>query len=350
MRKYRDISLEPPETALDPPFPVIEGMRAWKNAKNEFTILACHYTADPDKRSDEWYTKATSGLRDDQIEREYEINFESKAGSKAFPFLENNENIFRRDPPSPIPAHWKIVVGMDYGGRNPTSIHWYAVDEHRRFWSFDEFYCPVKDLKRGYLDLADYFLKHPYYARLKHINADPSMFNKGQNVLVTKENNQKSYGTLMSVVDLLQKEGVHKIQRANNDRIAGLARLQSMFNFRGDEKKTKPFLFIGKRCKKQWWELVSITYKLDDNQARNPDDDVVKRNDHAYDDTRYALMSENLPAEVEIDERAGFATLKTIEDEMDEDYAKKNRKDVFSTTFKELDGGSDWDMESYGGY
>jgi hypothetical protein len=59
-------------------------------------------------------------------------------------------------------------------------------------------------------------------------------------------------------------------------------------------------------------------------------------------------MSENLPAEVIHDERAGFATLKAVEDEMEEDYAKKNQKDAFSCTFHELDGESEWDLRDYG--
>lgn len=314
-------------------------MRAWKNIKNGFTVVACHYTADPEKRSDAWYEQATSGLRDDQVEREYEINFESRAGAKAFPFLEHNEKIYRRDPPSPIPKNWKIIVGLDYGGTNPTSIHWYAVDEARRFWSFDEFYVPVNQLKGGLPALARYILMHPYYSRAKFISADPSIFNKNQNVLETKENSQKSYGTLMSVAELLMKEGVHKLQKANNDRKAGLARLHSMFNFRGEY--TKPFFFMGYKCKKQWWELTNVIHKPDDNQSKNLDEDIVKRNDHTYDDARYALMSENIPAEAEIDSRAGFATLKVIEDEMEEDFSQKNRSDPYSTSFHELDGEND---------
>jgi hypothetical protein len=69
---------------------------------------------------------------------------------------------------------------------------------------------------------------------------------------------------------------------------------------------------------------------------------------NCYDATRYALMSENLPAEVIHDERAGFATLKAVEDDMEEDYAKKNQKDAFSCTFNELDGESEWDLRDYG--
>jgi len=191
--------------------------------------------------------------------------------------------------------------------------------------------------------LAEYLLKHPYYHRAKFIAADPSIFNRSQNILVAKESGQKSYGTLMSVAELLEKEGVYKIQKGNNDRQAGLSRLNAMFNFRGQGVKSKPFLFVGKKCKKFWWEFTNLVYKLDDNHNKNPEEDIVKRNDHLYDAVRYGLLSWSMPAEALIDERAGMMTLKSIEDEMEEEYNKKNRADVFSCTFNELDGGSEFD-------
>lgn len=121
-KKWRDLAIEPPEDALEAPFPVPEGMRAWKNRGNEFCVLAVHYSVDHKKRSDEWYAYACKGLRPDQIERELELNFESRAGSKAFPYLETNASLYRRDPPNPIPPNWKIICGLDWGARNPTSL------------------------------------------------------------------------------------------------------------------------------------------------------------------------------------------------------------------------------------
>lgn len=333
MRTYREIAIEPPLEATE--FSVPEGMRGWKNKKNGFTVLAIHYSADPEKRSDQWYSEACQNLRDDQIERELEINFDSKAGAKAFPYLEHNEDLYRIDPPNPIPANWKIVVGLDYGGTNPTSVHWYAIDEYRRFWSFDEYYVPMNKVKGGYPEFAKYLKTHPYYSRVRKIVADPSIFNKNQNVLVTKETNQKAHGTIMSVAELLMKEGIYKLQRGNNDRIAGLNRIHTMFNYRGDGL-TKPYLFIGTKCRKQWWELCNIVYKPDDNENKNPDEDVVKRNDHAFDETKYALLSEDIPAEVVHSQKAGGTTLKEIEDEIDEKYNKENN-DIYVCSFDELD-------------
>lgn len=335
LQKWRDIAIEPPEDALDIGFPVPEGMRAWKNKKNSFAVVAVHYSADPEKRNNAWYEEACKGLRPDQIERELEINFDSKAGSKAFPFLEYNETIYRADPPYPIPHNWKIIVGMDYGARNPTAVTWYAIDPYRRFWAFDEFYTPLNQLRGGLPELARYLLNHPYYTRARFIVADPSIFNRGQNVITTKETNQKSYGTLMSVAELLQKEGVHKIQRGNNDRITGITRVHQMLNYRG-EGLTKPYIFFGKKCQKMWWELCNLIYKLDDKESKNADEDVVKRNDHAFDELKYSLLSEDIPAEVKEELSLKGQTFQDIEEEIEAEYNKD--KDYYSCSFHELDG------------
>lgn len=336
-RKFRDISIEPPENSLEAPLPFPDGMVAWRNAKNGFCVVACHYTSDPEKCNDEWYAQACKNLREDQIERELEINFDSKAGAKAFPFLEYNEKLFRQDPPYPIPEHWRIIAGLDYGARNATAVTWFAVDEHRRFWSFDEFYVPMNQYKGGLAAFADYLKSHPYYPRLRYIAADPSIFNKNQNVLEAKENSVKSYGTLMSVADLLIKQGITKLRRGNNDRLAGITRCHQMFNWRGDPVSTNPFFFFGKKCNKAWWEFTNLVYKFDDNEKKNADEDVVKRNDHAFDQHKYAMLSVDLPAGApRLDPRAGFATLKSIEDEIDEMHNKENR-DQFAYYSADLD-------------
>lgn len=334
-RKWRDIAIEAPEDSLEPPLPVPEGMRAWRNRKNEFVVVACHYSADPEKRSDEWYAGACKGLRPDQIERELEINFDSKAGTKAFPYLEHNSSVFRIDPPDPIPKHWRIIGGMDYGARNPTAFVWFAIDEGRRFWAFDEFYIPMNSYKGGLPEFCRYLKNHKYYSRLQYIAGDPKMFARDQNI-ITKETGMESFGTIMSVAELMMKEGVHKLQRGNNDRIAGITRVHQMFNWRGDPQTAKPYLFIGRRCEKSWWEFNNLVYKLDDNEHKAAEEDVIKRNDHAFDLFKYSLLSQDAPSEDFIDRRAGFATLKAIEDEMDRERESKDR-DVFSCSFRDLD-------------
>jgi len=332
LKTYREIAIEPPEDSIEITLPVgfERGIRAWKNKKNDFTVFSCHYTSDSEKCSDEWYTEACKNLRPDQIERELEINFESKAGTKVFPFLEQYPGIFRADPPMPIPPNWKIIVGLDYGSRNPTAITFYAIDEFRRFWAFSEYYQPSDVYK-----ISSYLKAHPYWGRVQYVVADPVIFNKTQNTLVTKETGAKAYGTLMSIAELLMKEGIYNIRRGNNDRLTGLERTKLMFNYKGP-KDTKPFLFIGTNCAKGWWELTNIIYKLEEEGDVNPTEDTVKRNDHFFDQLKYSLLSQDIPAEVVHNLKAGFTMLKTLEDEIDEAYHKENN-DPYACSFKEME-------------
>lgn len=334
-KKWRELSIEAPEDALEAPFPVPYGMKAWTNKTNEFTVVATHYSADPNKRNDEWYAYACKGLRPDQVERELELNFDSKAGTKAFPYLEHNADIYRVDPPNPIPKNWKIVAGMDYGARNPTAFTFFAVDEFRRFWAYDEFYMPMNQLKGGLPEFCRWLKGHKDYSRLLYIAGDPKMFAKDQNI-ITKETNQQSFGTIMSIAELMMKEGIHKLQRANNDRMAGLARLHQLFDWRGDKESTKPKLFIGKRCNKAWWEFGGLIYKLDANGEKNAEDDVVKRHDHLFDLYKYCALSQDAPAEGAPASLPGRTTLKSIEDEIDAAHNEANN-DPFACRFDELD-------------
>lgn len=346
IKEYQELQITAPDSALPPPIPVPRGMSAWRNAKNGFVVVACHYTSDPEKCSNDWYFEACRNLRPDQIERELEINFDSKAGTKAFPFLEYHEGHFRRDPPSPIPSNWKIIVGLDYGSRNPTSAHFYAIDDYRRFWAFDEFYAPMQSVEGGLPAFAKWLKTHKYWDRVKHVVADPSIFNKNQNVLEMKETGKESVGTLMSIADILLKDcKIYKLQRGNNDRMAGLERVRQMLNWQGDTR-VEPFLLIGRKCQKAWWELNNIVYRLDDKDTKNPEEDVVKRNDHFFDELKYSLLSIALPAGApKLDAKNGQQTLSAIEEEIDEKYAEEN-KSILDAAFANMDESYDQDLEA----
>lgn len=295
-------------------------MKSWRNKGNDFVVVACHYTADPKKNTQEWYSAATANLRPDQVEREFEINFDSRAGTKCFPFLENREFVYRLDPPNPIPKHWKIIAGLDYGATNPTSIHLYAIDEHKRFWSFWEFYKPSNAV-----EIARVLRNHPLWERISFIVADPSIFNKNQTYIHTKENNYTDTATILSIADLLQEYKIYNLRRGQNDRLLGMERVKQMFNWRGSADLSRPKLFIGSKCEKQWWELNNLVYRPDDDPDKNASEDCVKRNDHSFDELKYSLLSWDLPVERPKDDRIGFATLKSIEEEIDERYNNEDK-------------------------
>jgi hypothetical protein len=225
---------------------------------------------------------------------------------------------------------------MDYGARNPTSITWYAVDEHKRFWAFDELYVPMNQYPGGLPALCRYIKGHQYWERCSKVVADPKMFAKDQNIL-TKETGMEAWGTLKSIAEMMMNEGIYKIQRGNNDRIAGLTRLNTMLNWKGSNYQAYSYLLIGHKVKKGWWELCNLVYKLDDSDVKNPEEDVVKRNDHFFDQCKYALLSEDIPAAFVPQNDKNGMTLQMIEDKMDEEREKNEDKDIFSCSFRELE-------------
>jgi hypothetical protein len=314
------------------------GMMTWKNQKNGFAVAVCHYTADPEKCSEAWYRETTKDLRSDQRDREYEINFESRAGKKAFAYL--LESPRRYQVPGfklkTVPKHWRIIASLDYGTQNPTAIYFWGVDTRRRFFSLFEYYKPssvreiaavLKGEHQGpNLDgeFTDY--RHPLWRRCEKVVVDGAIFRKDQDA---GDEGHKSIG------DLLEEEGIHIMERATKDRIAGLERMHGMFNHHEDPEELaarEPYLFISKRCPHLWKELTELVYEeLPPHLLinKNQKEDVVAKNDHAYDSARYALMSVEAPSSKPPEPRPGEGTLGAVEKEMDLDDHEKTEVDFF---------------------
>lgn len=277
----------PPKLMLKPPpdaifgglLSVPTGMASWRNRKNRYVVIACGYYSDEVARTEAWWKSATEGLRPDQVEREYLISFTSRGGQKVFPFLEHNPDKFVRPHTNyrdgfkwKIPRHWPIVGGLDYGAtKNPTSINFYAIDDKNVWHSIWEFYKPAH-----YKEVAETLLKHPLYDRVIKIVADTSIY---------RDDQQVDTGVFQSVGDLLEKEGIHKLEGANRDRIAGLARVIEQFNQRDNEPNRESLIVFSSDCPNQWNELCRLIYKEETELqllSRNPSDDVAKKDDHCF--------------------------------------------------------------------
>jgi hypothetical protein len=315
-----------PEKAITNLLPEeVSGMMVWKNRFNNFVVAATHYTADPEKRNVGWYKKAVESMREDQIEREMEINFESRAGQKAFWFLESNRERYRipNIPLDEVPAHWRIIAGLDYGSREPTSIHIYGIDEYRRFYSLWEFYKPshYKEIAKA-LKGTHEENPHPLWNRIEKVMADPSIFRNDQENPMAEE--------LQSRADLLRNEGIWNLYRGTNERLAGLERVKEMLAYFPNDPSIKPALFICERCEKQWWELTGLLYdEVPPHllQEKNQKEDVKQKNDHAYDDLRYALMSVEAPSEKPDESHKAELTLDSLEKQLDR--ARDDRDDFY---------------------
>lgn len=328
--QFPRLKIKPPEGALTQGFPELpDGMMAWRNKKNKYTVLVVGYYSDPEARSKEWWEKATEGLLPHEIDAEYLCSFASRGGMKVLPWLSTNPAKFTRSHTNyrkggvwTVPQHWHLIAGMDYGGnRNPTSFNIFAIDEKNDWHAIYEFYKPAH-----YKEIAEALLGHPLYPRLIKICLDRTAFKRDQHV-------QDQVGAFTSIGELLVDSGIQILEPANNDRQAGLARVLNIFNQRpGEDRPTH--MFISDDCPNLFRELSGIVYKQETQLQlihKNPSDDVEKKEDHGYDSVRYGLMGWAWEAEAPVYIAENPFALSNIEAEIDERYDEEERDgDLFN--------------------
>lgn len=271
-----------PKDAILNPYEIHHrGIVTWKNRRNGFMVAAVHYTADPEKRSLEWFQEATKLFRTDQIEREFEIDFDSRAGQKVFRQLAETPKRWRIpniDLDKLVKSRWRIIAALDYGTTNPTSIHFYAIDEARRFYSVFEFYKPsnVREIAKVLKGEHPEY-RHPLWRKCERVVVDSAIFNANQD---TGGEGHDSIG------DLLEAQGIYTLERADKSagsRLAGLERIKDMLA--PSQHDTLPSLFFCERCKNQWAELLGLVYdELPPHLLlnKNQKEDVVAKNDHCF--------------------------------------------------------------------
>lgn len=319
LRKFEPKFKIPKNAILNPHGIDQEGLLTWKNAKNGFMVAAVHYTADPAKRTQAWYDEETRLFQPHQKEREYEIDFASRAGKKAFGYLledpkrwrvKNFDLVELGKKGTQNGKTYRIIAALDYGTTNPSSIHFYAIDSHRRMTSVFEFYKPssareIAKVLQG--KHPDY--RHSLWERCERVVVDGAIYN---------ENQETANEGMKSVGDLLEDYGIYIMERATKDRLAGLDRLHDMLG--PAEHDLLPSLYFCQRCEKQWEEFTKLVYEeLPVHQLlnKNAKEDIVQKDDHAYDETRYAVMAVQAPSSEPPPPPPGSGSLGEIEDEMD---------------------------------
>jgi hypothetical protein len=298
------------------------GFLSWENSRNGFHVAVVHYTADPEKRSEEWYQGAVKNLREDQIKREYEIDFESQAGQKAFWYLETYAKKYRipNVDLKRVPKHWRLVAGLDYGSTNPTSLHIYAIDERRRIKSIWEFYKSSSKDRSIVDEIAmalqgthpDPKYQHGLWRRIEKVICDPSIFNDNQQDTMKEQ--------VTSIGAMLEERGIYNLESANNERQGGLERVKEMLNYLPENPNFEPYLQFCERCENQWKEFTNVVYdEIPPHQLinKNEKEDIKKKNDHSYDECRYVLMAVTSPAKTEADLPPGSGTLGEFDDSLD---------------------------------
>ncbi len=62
----------------------MQGVELWKNKRNEFTVFQLHYSADPNKRSDDFKKSSKKGMSIKRHKQEYELEWETYLGSPVY--------------------------------------------------------------------------------------------------------------------------------------------------------------------------------------------------------------------------------------------------------------------------
>lgn len=273
----------------------MKGIRHYRSLAG-FHCIRVHYTADPDKdpatpKGAIWFKNAPQGykggINSAEWQREYEINWDTTGGELVFSELtEFQAQIFIK--PFTIPEDWNLFASFDYGHRNPNSFHVYALDFEGNIYSVWEYYRAGV----GYRTTAQEIRKCPYYNRLQLFPiADPSLWNKNQEVLNSDHNELKSVVQLFW--ELPKDEQVFFMPGQRGGDITVAEKIKgSLWNYKDLSAGKKPKLFIFRCCPMQYWELQKIRYKdwsAVMQEHRNLQEEIVDKDNHSFDDLKMFL-------------------------------------------------------------
>jgi hypothetical protein len=257
-----------------------------------------HYTADPDKdpatvKGAQWFDRVKTGYKggtkSSAWRQEMEIDWESTGGELVFPQLEEYHSKIIINP-FEIPETWEIYGSFDYGHRNPSSVHFYAIDHDGDVYAVWEFYAAGK----GYKTIAKAIRACPFLDRLSYpLIADPSIWAKnqqGQNI-GGDDNDMKSIAQLF--IELPPNEAVMFVPGKKGGDITIAEKINgNLWSEEELKKGEKPRLFIFKTCPMLEWELKKIRFadwSATMQEQRNIKEEIVDKDNHAFDDLKMFL-------------------------------------------------------------
>ena len=185
--------------------------------------------------------------------------------------------------PFPIPEHWKIWRGYDFGFSKPFSVGWYAADERGRLYRIKELYgctgTPNEGLRKDPMEQArmireaeqnDPLLK----GRVILGVADPAIFDESRGE---------------SIADMQEKSPnfLHWMP-GDHTRLAGKMQFHYRLAF-GDDGR--PMLQVFNTCKHFIRTIPNLVY-----DESNVEDIDTTQEDHIYDECRYVLMENPISA------------------------------------------------------
>ena len=192
--------------------------------------------------------------------------------------------------PFPIPRHWRIYRGFDFGYAKPFAVGWFAVDEDGRIYHIKEYYgcngTPNTGVKLNPIEIAagirqmeaeDPMLKGKQIAGI----ADPSIFDESRGE---------------SVARMMQRPpNFIYWQSGDNTRLAGKMQFHYRLTFDSDGL---PMFQVFNTCKHFIRTIPTLVYDESKVEDINTDQE-----DHIYDMCRYVMMEHPLSPRPNVDMR-----------------------------------------------
>ena len=172
-------------------------------------------------------------------------------------------------------GQWFKFCAMDWGYAKPFSIGWWAVNNEGRMIRYRELYgCEKGEANKGVKKSASEVAKEAYALSVAEgvtvMVADPAVWSK-----TDKE---------ASIAEKFEVAG-WKMIKANNERINGKMQLHQLLKTKGEDGK--PMLLVFDTC----FDFIRTIPLLLPSKV-HPEDIDTAMEDHIYDETRYAIMSE----------------------------------------------------------
>lgn len=103
-----------------PPKSPMEGVEVWKNPKNEFLVVDLHYTANPDKRGEEFREGLKRTLPIRKYRMEYEKSWETFDGKPVYEDFNERIHVTHAKPKALVGL--PLLLGWDSSGLTPACV------------------------------------------------------------------------------------------------------------------------------------------------------------------------------------------------------------------------------------
>jgi hypothetical protein len=192
--------------------------------------------------------------------------------------------------PFPIPKHWRIYRGFDFGYAKPFSVGWFAVDEDGRIYHIKEYYgctgTPNTGIKLNPVEIA---------AGIRQMEAEDPVL-KGKQIVGIADPSIFDESRGESVARMMQRSpNFIYWQGGDNTRLAGKMQFHYRLAF---DSEGLPMFQVFSTCKHFIRTIPTLVYDESKVEDINTDQE-----DHIYDMCRYVMMEHPLSPRMNEDTR-----------------------------------------------